>query len=395
MKIAVIGAGASGMMYSIMRKKYYPDDEIVIIEKENQIGKKVLATGNGRCNLLHNCEKEELYKKYRDYQKTQQLFSEIDFSYLATTFHELGLDLRNEEGRYYPRSENAKTVVEIFNYWLKKYQIKILLKTTLIDYSSQGEKIKLIMNNHSDLMVDRLVVAVGGSSSPSLGSNGAFFSVAKQHHYYINKCFPGLTPIKVQEDISSLFGLRVKADVRLISKNKGCLFQEKGEVQFKKDGLGGIVIMNASSLIARNNQENDQYKIVLDLFPEFDEQALFQSFIEKTKYGYPYLDGSLPSLLARYIEKITKTKGRKSEEELKLVVNLMKNLTFTFQELYPFSQSQVTIGGLSFTNIDDHFQSINEKNVFFIGEVLDNDGLCGGYNLMWAWASAIKAAQYR
>lgn len=395
MKIAVIGAGASGMMYSIMRKKYYPDDEVIIIEKENQIGKKVLATGNGRCNLLNDCEKDELYAKYRDYQKAQALFSEFDFSFLASVFHDLGLDLRNEEGRYYPRSENAKTVVEIFNFWLKKYQIKVLLKSALTDYSNQGEKINLIMDDHSTMIVDRLVVATGGASSPALGSNGVFFSIAKQHHYFINNCLPGLTPIKVQEDISSLFGLRIKAEVCLISQKKGCLFQEKGEVQFKKDGLGGIVIMNASSIIARNNQYDDKYFIVLDLFPEFDEQSLFQSFIEKTNNGYPYLDGSLPSLLARYIEKITKTKGKKSDEELKRVVHMMKKLTFTFQELYPFSQSQVTIGGLSLTNIDDKFQSLKEKNVFFIGEVLDNDGLCGGYNLMWAWASAIKAAQCR
>ncbi len=391
MKIAVIGAGASGILYAIMRKRSFPQDEIIIIEKEKQIGKKIYATGNGKCNIFNGNSGNHLFQQYRQPKIAQEVFQQISAEDLKRLFEDLGLDLKKEDDRYYPRTESAKTVMDIFKFWLKEYQITLKLGTTICDYDYEKQKLNLILDD-GKMMVDRLVIATGGYSSPHLGSDGSFFDIVKKHHYHIGPCLPGLVAIKVKEDISPLDGLRYKALVTLLADQQP-VFQEKGEIQFKKDGLGGIAMMNASLIIARNYDSQTSYTISLDLFPEESEEELYQRFMKKIQNGYPYLDGSLITPIARYVEQLTQTRGKKSPKEVRKVVRKVKNLSFDYQDLFSFSHSQVTVGGISLCDIDSDFQSKKESNVFFIGEILDNDAPCGGYNLMWAWASAIIAAR--
>jgi len=388
MKIAVIGAGASGIFYAIMRKKQFPQDEIILIDKEERMGKKIYATGNGKCNLFHE-QNESFFNAYSNIEEAKKVFQKVPLSFLIRLFSSLGLDVVQQGDLYYPRTLSAKTVMDVFNFWIKKLGVQVETKDELLQYEKK-EKEFVLYFSHQKMMVDRLVFALGGASSSQYGSDGKWEKLLKDHHYEVHDFYPGLVGLKVKEDISSLQGLRYLCKVTLY-KEKEKIYEENGEVQFKKDGISGIVIMNISSYIARLKDKNS-IQIVLDLLPEWEEDIAFKKLKEKEENGYPYLDGTFPSSLARLLENITQTKGKKTDEEKWKIIKEAKKFILHFVDFYSFSNSQVTIGGISLKEVNDYFASKQEKGLYFIGEMLDMDGLCGGYNLMWAWATAYLAS---
>lgn len=391
MKIAIVGAGASGIFCAISRKLQFPLDEVILIDKEERIGKKIYATGNGRCNLLHEMT-SDFCDHYNQPLFVKKVFDKVDLTKLITIFSSLGLDLKKEGELYYPRTDSAKTVMDIFKYWIQKLGILVLSKEEMVDYHLEENQVIVTLKNKK-IIVDHLVLACGGKSSPQLGSSGNIFLVLKKHGYSISSLYPGLVGIHLQEDVSSLKGQRIKAKVSLY-ENQQCIYQETGEVQWKEDGVSGIVIMNISSYLARKNLPPSSFDLGFDFLPEFTKEEAFTHFKRKEEQGYPYLDGTLISPLARFLEARTKTKGKKNDSELLSVLSEAKNSLFHIRDLYPFSSSQVTVGGVKLDEVDAFFSSKKEKNVSIIGETLDIDGFCGGYNLMWAWASAYIASHF-
>lgn len=389
MKIAVIGAGASGIFYALVRKHFFPQDEIMIFEKEAKIGRKIYATGNGKCNLAHTLH-EKQYISYRYPDIAKKLFETVPFETILAFFQELGVDLACVNGElWYPRTESARTVMDVFQYQCKKKGISIETNCPLMDYEMKEDKVILHLLK-KDEICDCLVLAVGGCASPQFGSDGNLFPILHQHHYHLSPLYPGLVGVKVKEDTRLFAGQRIKCQVRLMQE-KTCLFEEYGEVIFKEDGLSGIVIMNMASYLMRHHPK--QVKICLDLFPDYTSESLYQHIVEKEEKGYPYLDGLVATPLAREIERRTGTKAHKTKEEWKRVVKQLKSFPFTFLDTYPFEQAQVTIGGVSMNQVDENFRSRLENRIILLGEMLDMDGLCGGYNLLWAWASSYCAAK--
>lgn len=384
MKVAIIGGGPSGILSAIMLKKNNKEFEVMIIEKEERLGKKIYVSGNGRCNLFNNSQGEDLYNSYRNAEMAKKVFESVD---ILKTLNYLGLDIKFEGKLGYPYTESAKTVMDVFMYHLKKENIAIYTKTEFNNYFFDGNKI-VIETSKGMFKVDKLVIACGGKSSPVHGSNGSIYHILENHGYEITSLYPGLLPIKVKENVEYLKGNKVKCLVSLNKEGK-TIYQEKGEVLFKEDGLSGIAIMNCSSIIARNDVKGE-YDISLDLFPHLSEDELAELWIKKSENGYPYLDGSILTPIARYIEAYTLTKGKKNIEETKRVAKYAKNLVFSYDSLYSFKSSQVTVGGVNIKQIKDNFESLIENNVYILGETLDNDGLCGGFNLMWCFGTSLK-----
>lgn len=388
MKIAVVGAGASGILYAILRKKQFPQDEIILIDKEDRLGKKIYATGNGKCNLLHEQNDDFIYA-YSCIEVAKEVFQKVPLSTLLAVFSSLGLDLTQQGDLYYPRTLSAKTVMDVFNFWLKKLNIQIETKKEFLRYEKKEKTFQLYLNSEM-IEVDRLILALGGSSSSQYGSNGKWVEILRMHHYDIHPFYPGLVGLKVKEDISSLQGLRYFCKVSLY-KGKEKIHEEYGEVQFKKDGVSGIVIMNTSSYIARRKNPS-AFHIELDLLPEWEERVALEKLKKKEEDGYPYLDGTFPSLLARELENRTKTKGKKTDEEKLRVIKEAKHFVLHIIDFYSITSSQVSVGGISLDEVTENFASKKEKGLYLLGEMLDMDGLCGGYNLMWAWVTAYLAS---
>lgn len=376
MKILVVGAGISGLTFAISHKRSHPSAEIFVIEHLPVALKKVLATGNGKCNIANTSKLDNIYNS----NYVSNIMYDYDFKVINSFLESINIITKNVNELVYPITESAVTVREAYLKAVMKYKIQILYEEEIDDYILHDKYFEVFLKSKT-MRFDKIVFSTGGASQPNLGSDGKIFNLLKEHGYEITNLTPALCPIRVNENVKSLDGIRVKAKVTLKIGNKN-IFSESGEVLFKKDGLSGIVIFNLSRIIARNLDE--KYTISIDPLENisFEDLGIFLSFSNPETLCDTYLH----PLLSAYIKKMN-LKGNE-------LINAIKNMKFTFKELYGFEFSQVTHGGVAIKNIDDKLGSIKEKGVYFIGEILDVDAPCGGFNLMWAIASGLYVGDY-
>ena len=367
MKCVIIGAGASGVAAAINIKRKYPNDEVIIIEHSDRPLRKILATGNGRCNLGN---KNLDIKKY-NHPELMELFS---FDVYIKYVESYGFKTKTIGDLVYPYSESAQTVRNQMLKQLEKSNVQIHLEEDFIDYEVIRDGVR-VKTNKAIYDADKLIVATGAKSTKGLGNDGRIFEIIKKHGYEIAPLHPGLVPIKTKENTKLVDGLRLKANVRLLENGKE-IFNEDGEVLFKKDGLSGIVIFNASNHIKNTSFK---YEIILNLLPENIEelQENHQQFLDKLKFLEEYFAPKMAQYLSDRISD-------------KNYIKDLQNLKFTFKDFYDFENSQITVGGIQISDMKPNFESKKEANVYFLGELLDMHGPCGGYNLTWAFISGQK-----
>lgn len=369
MKILIIGSGISGLTSAIKLKRENNDNDITIIEHLNKPFKKILATGNGKCNITNN---NIDFSLYNDPIFAKQIMGENYYQKIINFLDSINIKTKNVKDLIYPITESSETIYQAFLEEIHNLKIKIHLNEDFLDYHLINNKIEVITSLNK-YIVDRLIISSGGKSSPQLGTNGNVLNILKNHKYKIEPFKQGLCPIRIKENVKDLEGLRVKGNVNLYMDDN-LIHNEDGEILFKKDGLSGIVIFNISSIIARN--KNHKYKIVIDTLKDINKEELIkdkhnlQKNVFLNKYAHP--------LLKNYIIK----------NNISLIDGLTK-LTFTYDESYDFINSQVSVGGLLKSNLNDDLSSKIEKNVSFTGEILNIDGPCGGYNLSFAICSGL------
>ena len=374
MVIGVIGAGIAGMSFAVNRKMNRPQDEIIVFEHLDKAMKKVLSTGNGKCNIGNTNNISEQANS----RIAKLILSTYDFEKQKEFLNSLNIKTKLFGELEYPITESAATVRNLYLKAAINYGVKILLETSILDYQMKGNKIALNTNN-GEYILDKLVVATGGISSPKLGSDGSLLPILKKHGYQLKDFSPALCPIYTKEKTKPLDGTRVKAEVFLYNE-KQLLLQEQGEVLFKEHGLSGIVIFNVSRIISKNI--NRPYKIFIDLLPDVskDELRLFL----KENNDLTLLESYLHPNLVKFIDNLH-IKGE-------ALINLLKSFGFTFDKLYGFDVAHISVGGIRFDDLTDLLESKTEKGVHFIGELLDYDAPCGGHNIMWAIGSALYLA---
>ena len=385
--VAIIGGGASGIFSALYLKKLFNNQiDITIFEKNSRIGRKILASGNGKCNLsnqtllvdnIYNNEfATKIYNEFppiklREYLDTLGLFTKLD-----------------QANRVYPQTESSNSVLDLMLLHLKNANVIIKTEETVLDIKKQNNKYLVSTKNTSDLF-DYVIISTGSKASSKLGSNNEGYDIFKKFNVNITPLKPGLVGIKTKkQDVSTLSGIRQKAIVKLYDNDK-VIFEELGEVQFKDEGISGIVVMNASSIIAR---ASSNVKITLDLLPNYDKEEL----IEKLKYIQSLnknislkelSHGILPKMLANKICDMLKDKLN-----IKEFVNLSKNYPINVEGTYGFDNAQICVGGVDLKELNENLELKKHPNIYATGEVLDIDGLCGGYNLQFAFASGFVAA---
>ena len=380
--IAVIGGGASGIYFAIACKNLLPNSKIKIFEKQDRPLKKLKSSGNGRANLSNENIVTKFYNTENEIIK--KAITAFGVKELKNFYNNLNLPLISVDGRIYPQTESSDTVVRTLLNTCQSLEIEILTNATVDN---------LNLDNF-----DYVILATGSNAGTMGTSDG--YNLCK--NIKTNPLFPSLVGIIVKnKGFEKIQGVRSTAKLNLII-NKKNIYTEIGEVQFTKAGISGIPSLQASHFLTAENIKNAS--VVLDFFPNEDEKELKNIFLNiKSKLKnlplFSILDSLLNHKLAVYIMKEAKIicKNRNISDvrdyEIEHLVKTLKNFKLEIKGLKDFKSAQCVKGGIDLSEINDDFSLSSNNKIFAIGEVLDVNGMCGGYNLQFAFSSALTVAK--
>lgn len=404
MKVCIIGGGAGGMMSGLMIAK--KGHQVILLEKNDKLGKKIYITGKGRCNVTNAVTGNEFLANVVRNSKFI-MSSEVRFNSQDTMnlFEELGVPLKIERGnRVFPQSDKASDITKALEKGLKKYNVKIKLNSEVSEILTKdniacGVKLK----SGEEILSDAVVVATGGISYPLTGSTGDGYKFATETGHRIIETVPGLVGILTKDqDIHALSGLSLK-NVRLFAMqdSKEIFKSDIGEMLITGNGISGPLALTLSSYINRFSPEN--VEIYIDFKPALDDFALFLRIERdikelKSKQFSSLLEGLLPKSLADVFAKrlgISKTKkvSQLTKEERENLCKMLKNFRLKFDRLDDIERAVITSGGVSTKDIKPkNMESKIISKLYFVGEVVDVDALTGGFNLQLAFSMAAACA---
>ncbi len=404
-KIIVVGAGAAGLMAA--GRAAEKGHEVHLYEKNNRIGKKILITGKGRCNVTNDSDVEGLLDNIPGNPYfLYSAFYQLDSFQLQEFFKNLGLELKVERGkRVFPVSDRSLDVVLALEKYLKKNKVKLHLESPVDSILiEEGKAAGIRLKNGKEEKADGVIVCTGGLSYPGTGSTGDGYRFAKAAGHHVTKLYPSLVPLKTAEDwCHELMGLSLKNIEITIKNNKGKkVYSDFGEMLFTHFGVSGPVILSASRHIILTIEEG--YKLYIDLKPAMDEKKLdtrllrdFEKYANKDFANA--LDDLLPQKLIPVIIQLAEIDPRKkvnsiTKEERKRLCTLLKALPLTITGTTGYNEAVVTCGGINVDEIDPStMESKFVRNLHFAGEVLDVDAYTGGFNLQIAFSTGYVAGE--
>lgn len=394
--LLIMGAGASGLVCAVEFKQSYPEKRVAILEKMSFPGKKILVTGNGRCNLTNEKAKPEDYNHPGFVKEILEYFSpksNIEF------FKNAGLlCTADEEGRVYPLGNSAAGVLNCLKIEAQRLGIEIITDCAV---KSAVKKEKFIINGEYES--EYFVVASGGKSAPAQGSDGSGYDILSSFGHKIIAPRPSLVQLCTENSLTKqLKGIRVKARAALKKQGK-IIGESEGEVLFTDYGLSGIAIMDLSRFATREDNKND-LKISLDISRGYGEVELEKYLCEQRSRNNQaqaeyFLTCLLPPRAGQVVMKKAGLSGCKkykdiTDDMIKSLVNTLKNFEFEYRGTKGFDMSQVTSGGADTREFDKFtLKSKIINNLYCCGEALDVDSRCGGFNLQWAWSSGRTAGR--
>ncbi|MFA5228455.1 MAG: NAD(P)/FAD-dependent oxidoreductase [Candidatus Paceibacterota bacterium] len=387
--VVIIGGGPAGIMSAISASSL--GAKVLLVEKNDKLGNKLLLTGGGRCNLTciekNNKEFCDKFGKNGDFLLSS--FSSFNFQNTIKFFEEL--PLKNEGNKIYPESENSKDVLKFLLSKLKENKVKILTSSSVSEIKKDGETIKsIVLSDNKEIEGKNYIICTGGKSYSVTGSTGDAFAWNIGHT--VTELKPALTPIEIKEKwVKSLQGISLKDICITINKKKYC-----GDLLFTHFGLSGPMILDASKYIKPKDI------IILDLFPQKNKEELdkhFQKVFDrkKNKFVSTFLSEIMPEKLIPFIlnfssiPKAKKINNLTKEERLRLI-KIIKSIELNVVGLLGFDKAMITSGGISLKEIDSKtMKSKIINNLYFAGEVIDIDGPSGGYNLQVCWTTGYIA----
>lgn len=399
MKICVVGGGAAGMLAAVLTAQGGAD--VVLLEKNEKLGKKLYITGKGRCNLTNDCEvRDFLGNVVRGGKFLQSALYGFSPKDTMDFFEAAGLPLVTERGnRVFPLSQKSSDVIKTLQKMLEKAGVKVMLNTAALAILRKGACFE-IRTADKILECDKVFIATGGKSYPLTGSTGDGYDFAKYFGHAVTEPKQALAPLILKEDVSSLQGISLKnVTLSAYGDNGKLLKSEFGEMLFTNKGISGPIVLSVSSFVNRSTG----VKLALDLKPALDERKLddriLRDFLQRSNQDVKNVTRALlPDRLNGYVlaaAKIPEWKKANSvtkEERARFCENI-KKLTFTLDRLAPFEEAVITSGGVDLKQLKPSMESRLENNLYFIGEVADVDALTGGFNLQIAFSTAAAAAR--
>lgn len=394
MKIGIIGAGASGMAAALAAAEN-PDVEVLVLERQSRVGRKLLATGNGRCNLtnLHALE-GGYHGESPDF--SQAALTRFSPEETLAWFRSLGLyTVAEPSGRVYPYSDQANSVVDVLRLAMDKPNITLVTGFTVEKIRREPEGFTL-SNREDSYFCHKVIVACGGLAGSKLGGTMSGYQLLGKLGHRSTRLRPALVQIKCGwGGVVGLKGVRANCHVQIL--RDGALFaQSTGELQFTEMGLSGPVIFEISRDVCFGKGD---WRARLDFLPEMSQEELEEMLLERQQRNFPMeelLTGILHNRLGRVLTKAAGIGGRQAgdltREEIAQVCRTVKDFDISLTEPLGMDSAQVTAGGVLTENFDPQtLESRLVPGLYACGEVLDVDGDCGGYNLQWAWSSGRTA----
>ena len=391
-EIAVIGGGASGMMAAITARK--SGKEVIILERKDRILKKVLITGNGRCNITNvNANISNYFGK--NISSVENILNSFNPQDTMDFFNGLGI-ICNEEnrGKVYPLSGQASSVVDALRFEAERLGIRIETEFYVRKIEKEGFKFKIYSEDRKKIEAGRVIIAAGGQSYPELGSNGSGFELAKELGHSVTRLSPSIVQLKTEKNqVKGLQGIKTDAAVTAYGDNKKiCTYD--GELLFTDYGISGNVVFNISFVMPL--YKNVEFEI--DFMEKFDYNELYEMLKERKRIlshltMENYFNGMINKKLGQFlskvsgIEKLSKPVKDLNDSEIRKLCTVLKKYRVKILDTTGFKNAQVTAGGVSLNEVNtETLESGIVKGLYFSGEVLDVYGECGGFNLQWAWA---------
>lgn len=399
-QVIIVGGGASGLVAAITAARNGAD--VLIIEQKERLGKKILSTGNGRCNytneyMCSNCFRSDemsIVEKVLDkfgYQET------IDF------FEELGIIPKNRQGYIYPITDQAANVADVLAMEIEKLNVKVLLEECVKKISKDAD-IFVVKTDKASYLCDSVVLSTGGKASPVLGSDGSGYELAKSFGHTISPVVPALVQLVANHKCFKVVaGVRCNATVNL-RINDELRASDTGELQLTGYGISGIPVFQVSRYASKALIEKKKVFVEIDFLPNMSEIEL-QDYISTRKHTHGnrsaenFFVGMLHSKVAMMLLKEAYIPLHISANEIRddkwiKLLELVKHFRLEITDTNSFDQAQICAGGISTKEINsDTLESVYVKNLYLTGELLDVDGICGGYNLQWAWATGFIAGE--
>lgn len=400
MKIAVIGGGAAGLVAAIAAARN--GAEVSVYEKMNKVGKKILATGNGRCNYTNMYMSMDRYHS-KNITMAERAMDFFDRDKTISFFENLGIyPYIDQSGKVYPNSLQASSVLDVLRYETLRLNVQEITDFEVRELRKSKDKFSIIGMENA-FTADKVILCSGGKASPQLGSDGSGYEIAKSFGHKIIEPFPALVQLKLAgKYFKRITGIRFDGIVRSFTESK-TIREEEGELLFTDYGISGPPVLQISRKVIEAINRNERVFIAVDMFPNLTKAMLYDILKDRFFHiGYKSMEDALIGFINKKLisvvlseagfENIQKECGKLSKKEIFKIIDILKEWKFEVTGHNTWQQAQTTAGGIALTDINPNtMESTIVKGLYFAGEVLDVDGDCGGFNLQWAWSSGYTA----
>lgn len=399
--IVIVGGGAAGIVAAISAARAHA--LVTIIEQKDRIGKKILSTGNGRCNLTNEYMDISCFRG-DDLEILSPVFTQFGYQETLQFFEELGVLFKNRQGYIYPLSDQASTILDVLRQELLHLQVHILTDTKVLGITPTKRGFS-IQTNHKTIKSDAVILTTGGKASPVLGSDGSGYSLAKSLGHSLSPVTPALVQLQCKGSFfKQVAGVRTNATVRLFVDGKPKA-SDTGELQLTNYGISGIPVFQISRFASKAFYQKQSVSVQIDFLPTYTKeelQTLVKTRLERQGYKKTedFLVGMFHKKLIVMLLKeahisLDQSASSVSWEQWMKLIHCCKEFKVSVIATNPFEQAQVCAGGVKTSELDPHtLESRYVKDLFLAGELLDIDGICGGYNLQWAWSTGYLAGLY-
>lgn len=400
--IAIVGGGASGIAAAIAAADH--GALVTLIEQKERIGKKILSTGNGRCNFTNAYMEPDCFRG-EDISIVPKVLERFGTKETLRFFAELGITAKSKMGGYYyPRSEQASAVTDVLAMELRRLNVTVLLNTRVLEIQKKKDSF-LLKTDSKNLHADAVILSTGGKAAAVLGSDGSGYALAKSFGHTIAPVVPALTALHGKGTFFKLTaGVRTDAKVSLIIDNM-TVAEDTGELQFTAYGISGIPVFQVSRFAAVALYEKKTPLVRIDFLPEMPVEELAAFFLRRRlrhsqKSAEEFLIGILNRKLTGILLRASGIRNQEpvsmlTDQQLGRLAEKCKNFEIEITDTNSFDQAQVCAGGVRTSELyAETLESGCTKGLYLTGELLDIDGICGGYNLQWAWATGYLAGSH-